>query len=651
MNSHLNVFSMHSRENHIERILHLHNDKHIPQDYDSTNVILDIVINSLSEGIIVADTQGNFVFFNHAAEDILGIGSKNIDTGDWSSSYGCYYTDKITPFPNELLPLYRAIKFQEQCNETIFIRNSERPNGLFINVSGGPLKNKDDTHIGGIAYFRDITENVVSQIKLMQSEERLKSQFRGFPLPTYVWQKKDDDYFLIDYNHASKIITNRQIHNLLNKKLSEVYPDIPELYDNFNRCYKEQRTFIKQQSIKMKTTNAEKIYNVYFVFVQPDMIMLHTEDITTRKLYEKELDKMLNVVEQTADSVVITDIHGCFEYVNSAFEKTTGFRFSEIKGKTPAILKSGFHDDEFYKGMWTKIQSGESWRGTLRNKKKDGSTYWCEQTITPIKDKDEIITNFVAVIKDITEFKLRQEKEFQLKIASELQRRYNNTCVSLEGYDIFCRTHTANETGGDYYDIINLNDGCLGIVIGDVSGHGIAAALIMSETRAYLRAFAKSESDPAVLISKINNELVNDLQVGYFVTLLIARLNYKDNLIDYVSAGHESAYMMDSDGNTIKVLESNGIPLGIKENFNYKTSEQIKVEPGNLILFFTDGIPDSPINKQTRFGYDNIIGLVKENRKKTSENILDELFKTVRKNTNGDGLHDDLTGIICKVLH
>jgi PAS domain S-box-containing protein len=91
-------------------------------------------------------------------------------------------------------------------------------------------------------------------------------------------------------------------------------------------------------------------------------------------------------VEQTADSVVITDRQGTIEYVNPAFEANTGYSPEEAMGKTPRILKSALHDREFYSRLWNQILEGETFRGTLVNRKKSGELYWTEQTITPIKD-------------------------------------------------------------------------------------------------------------------------------------------------------------------------------------------------------------------------------------------------------------------------
>lgn len=118
-------------------------------------------------------------------------------------------------------------------------------------------------------------------------------------------------------------------------------------------------------------------------------------------------------VEQTADNIVVTDKNGLIEYVNPAFETTTGYSREEVLGKTPALLKSGQHKPVFYQELWETILAGRTYRGIITNKKKNGELYYADQTITPLKNSAGEITHFVSVWKDITErMRYREELEF-----------------------------------------------------------------------------------------------------------------------------------------------------------------------------------------------------------------------------------------------
>ena len=129
-----------------------------------------------------------------------------------------------------------------------------------------------------------------------------------------------------------------------------------------------------------------------------------------------------NAVEETADAVLITDPNGHIEYVNPAFECTTGFRQDEVLGKTPRILKSGRHPLAFYETMWRTILSGDVFRATIVNRKRNGDLYHAEQTITPVKDAAGHISHFVSIIRDITE---RIRTQDQLRRTVEELARYN----------------------------------------------------------------------------------------------------------------------------------------------------------------------------------------------------------------------------------
>lgn len=133
------------------------------------------------------------------------------------------------------------------------------------------------------------------------------------------------------------------------------------------------------------------------------------QDITEQKIAEEEIKKLSQAVEQSAGSIVITDLVGKIEYVNKKFEETTGYTFEEVKGQNPRILKSGETPTKEYKEMWKTVLAGSEWRGTFHNKRKDGSLYWEVTTISPIKNSEGKIINLLAIKDDITQDKLQEE--------------------------------------------------------------------------------------------------------------------------------------------------------------------------------------------------------------------------------------------------
>ena len=146
-------------------------------------------------------------------------------------------------------------------------------------------------------------------------------------------------------------------------------------------------------------------------------------DISQRMAAEENLQQLYSAIEQTADSILITNEKGIIQYINPAFEKSTGYAAKEVIGKTPAILNSGKQDQIFYKNLWTTIERGNVFRGVFINRKKDGELFYEEKTITPIRDVSGQITHFISTAKDITDRKrsevaLRQQAEGERLIAA-----------------------------------------------------------------------------------------------------------------------------------------------------------------------------------------------------------------------------------------
>lgn len=488
--------------------------------------ILKSIIENLADGVIVADRDGNFLFFNRAAQSILGLGSTRGSPEKWSEVYGCYRPDGVTPYPPHELPLARALAGETVGETEIFIRNASRPDGVCIIAKASPLVGEAGKFYGGVVSFCDIT-------KRKQSEERIRT--------------------------------------------------------------------------------------------------------------------LTNAVEQTADSIVITDKAGVIQYVNAAFEQTTGYTREESLGRTPAILKSGVHDAAFYKALWATILSGKVFRDTIANRKKNGDVYFAEQTITPMRDPGGNITQFVSVVKDITEQRKLQEHESQMRLARAVQQQfYMLPAPRIERFDLAGAAFPADETGGDYFDFVPLSKGCIGITVGDICGHGMGSALLMVELRAYLRAFARKSQDVGEIMTLLNRALVTDLEDDRYATLAFCRLNPPSGAVTYASAGHVPGYILGTDGAVKQVLDSTDIPLGLMEDRTYKSSRELRLEPGEILALLTDGITEAERPDQTPFGVDRALDFIRGHRLQSAQEIVAGLYWAVREFSDGLPQTDDITLVICK---
>jgi len=139
------------------------------------------------------------------------------------------------------------------------------------------------------------------------------------------------------------------------------------------------------------------------------MDMSDNSDRSKQLVNQNDVKKLLVAIEQSANTVIITNEKAEIEYANPYFTQLTGYETDEVIGKNPKIQKSGFHAHEFYKELWDTISKGEKWVGEFYNKKKNGEYYWESATITPVTDDNGQITNFIAIKEDITQRKLQQE--------------------------------------------------------------------------------------------------------------------------------------------------------------------------------------------------------------------------------------------------
>lgn len=155
-------------------------------------------------------------------------------------------------------------------------------------------------------------------------------------------------------------------------------------------------------------------------------------DITQIIEEKLELRKLNTAIEQSGNSIIITDITGNIEYVNPAFLNVTGYSLEEVIGKNPNILKTDYHDQLYYKTLWDTIKQGQTWRGEFMNMKKSGELFWEEATITPVMDEKQKITNFIAIKEDITERKKGEELLQERLNFIELINKISSSFISID---------------------------------------------------------------------------------------------------------------------------------------------------------------------------------------------------------------------------
>ena len=225
------------------------------------------------------------------------------------------------------------------------------------------------------------------------------------------------------------------------------------------------------------------------------------------------------------------------------------------------------------------------------------------------------------------ELRERERIEQELLVARRIQQAsLPKEVPTLEGWQISPYYGPAREVGGDFYDFFELEDGCLGIVVGDATGHGVPAALVMASARSMLRAVAQPSYSPGDALRRVNDPLATDIPPNMFVTCFYAILDPKSGTLSYANAGHDLPYLRRSDGD-VEELRARGMPLGLMPGMGYEENE-IELGADEGVLFYSDGLVEAHDPKGEMFGFPRLRRLVAAHGKERSlvELLMEDLY-------------------------
>ncbi len=221
-------------------------------------------------------------------------------------------------------------------------------------------------------------------------------------------------------------------------------------------------------------------------------------------------------------------------------------------------------------------------------------------------------------------------------------------------YEISCYSQPAREVGGDYYDFINRDctPGKTYVIIGDISGKGMAAAIHMVQVQAILHYLVENYESPKIIISLLNKNLTKVLRKGSFFTVSLACLN-SDGAIHLVRAGHLPLIHYSRTNNELKNVTPCGMGIGLSHDSIFETSlEEVEINPcsGDIIVLYTDGVIEAMNSNLQEFGEERLKSIIIKNKEKPAKAILETILESVSKFTGNAPAHDDLTLIVMKYL-
>jgi steroid delta-isomerase-like uncharacterized protein len=247
----------------------------------------------------------------------------------------------------------------------------------------------------------------------------------------------------------------------------------------------------------------------------------------------------------------------------------------------------------------------------------------------------------------VAEAQERERIEQELQVSRRIQQAsLPEEVPTLEGWQITPYYQPAREVGGDFYDFHLLSEGRLGVVVGDATGKGVPAALVMSTTLGMLRLAAQSYCSAGEMLQRVNEALFANIPANMFVTCFYAILDPASGLLCYANAGHDLPYLHHHDDGEAKELRARGMPLGLMSSMGYEEKELV-LEAGESVLFYSDGLVEAHNPQREMFGFPRLRALLAEHAEESSlgDFLLEELYSFV-----GEGWEqeDDITLLTLK---
>ena len=330
----------------------------------------------------------------------------------------------------------------------------------------------------------------------------------------------------------------------------------------------------------------------------------------------------------------------------------------EVVGKGRSVLTSDAQHDPRFAGSTMTIQNirsvlavplgvGEKVFGIIYADSPIAEGRFSEDHLKVLTTLASVAAIRVENARLLEEQMDRERLEHELQLASEIQQRFQPTAPPIvEGYELQGISFPCYEIGGDYYDFIEREDGRLVIALGDVSGKGTAAALLMSSLHAAVHAQASANHSLGETITAVNRYLSENTPSNRFVTLFYAELDPQTGALSFLNAGHNPPIIVHAAG-TVEHLASGGLPLGIKADAVFREG-RTQLQHGDVLVIYSDGISEAVSPSDEEFGATRLYEVISHNMEASAAGIRDRIEAALTKWSQGTPASDDITLVIVK---
>ncbi|MBT8329199.1 MAG: SpoIIE family protein phosphatase [Desulfofustis sp.] len=447
--------------------------------------------------------------------------------------------------------------------------------------------------------------------------------------------------FLEEKIRFAEIVHQEDIERLRDEINEYAEADVEEYTQYYRVLTKDgEERWVEDQTSVVRDNEGNKIHNQGILI-----------DITERRRAEEKLkkseEKFRRIVETAGEGFVLMDEELKIVDVNNAYCRMIGFSREELIGRHVLDLAT----DQFRSFM---LANKEKYLAR-EQRNLEGELVSKEDRIIPVlihgstlrDDHGKAIGN-MAFVTDMTEHKKA------LMLAGEVQKSMLPTEMpDVRGLDIAGRNVSCDEIGGDYYDFIWRPDSAkkiFSIVVGDISGHGVDSALLMTTARAFLRMRASQPGSISEIVTAMNDHLAQDtIDTGKFMTLFCLTIDPEGQFLEWVRAGHDPALVYSPQMDTFEELKGSGIALGVTDGFQYTENRKTGLQNGQVIAIGTDGIWEAFNTGGEMFGKERYQKIIRDNCQKSAAEILDSVYRELNEFTFGKKSEDDITLVIVKL--
>ncbi|MGZ8217032.1 PAS domain S-box protein [Methylomagnum sp.] len=380
------------------------------------------------------------------------------------------------------------------------------------------------------------------------------------------------------------------------------------------------------------------------------------QDITARKRYEDALRLRDRAIEAANVGIAIADARQPGYpniYANPALCRITGYTREELMGRSLRFLQGCDTDEAARDAIRDALRTGGACEVVIKNYRKDGTAFWNELLLSPVRDEGGALTHYIGIQTDVSERRRAEEERHELEIARQIQMSLlPKAPLRLRGIEVAGICVPAAHVGGDYFDFFGSGDN-VDLVIADVSGHSVGAALIMAEMRSSLKAeLRRSHSEPpatAEILAALNDVLYSDLSGSeFFITMFYLRYELTTRRLRYANAGHNQALLMRRGANGCAQLDAEGLVLGVRREVSFE-ERGLVLSPGDRLLMYTDGVTDAQDEQGEFFGLCRLCEAFRRHGDQPPEAMIQCLLEDLRAFRGKADFEDDISMVAVRV--